>query len=320
MPHPPISTQLTTLHHRSPVLLGATATARPPRHPTSSAARRHRWAGRHGPSHSSRRRRLCAAALAVGAVLGGMTPAGLRSGLIAPAALSSVEAACSGPREGLAPGRPARSRAVSIDAPSDQARSLHRLVTSLLRPAEVPVPAVVISLAGGSPAQFRHDTWTIERTPVSAVGAPDPIGAAADLELAPLARHEARHAEQWFRMAQLQTARGRSSTEVAAALGIPLPVAEAAAANPRLLRPSEVQAVEEWSDSVYGTGTVRRAQILADVFATRAAGSWRPARTGSTRRPRRGWPCSTRAAGSDSRSRRTGRCPRRPTHCALRPP
>jgi hypothetical protein len=87
--------------------------------------------------------------------------------------------------------------------------------------------------------------------------------------------HEARHAEQWFRMAQMRAGRGLSAAAIAAEMTIPPRIAALAVAAP--LERGSMQAViaEGWFDSVYGAGQEDRNAVLtraeADEEALRAA-------------------------------------------------
>jgi hypothetical protein len=83
--------------------------------------------------------------------------------------------------------------------------------------------------------------------------------------------HEARHAEQWFRMAQMRAGRGLSAAAIAAEMTIPPRVAALAVAAP--LERGSMQAViaEGWFDSVYGAGQEHRNSALTRAEADEAA-------------------------------------------------
>jgi hypothetical protein len=88
--------------------------------------------------------------------------------------------------------------------------------------------------------------------------------------------HEARHAEQWFRIAQLRClqrrARNRQASDdqiaraVSTELGIPKNIAaEAVKAPPFALGSMDALIAQGWFDSVYGSGATRRDQILTEL-------------------------------------------------------
>jgi hypothetical protein len=88
--------------------------------------------------------------------------------------------------------------------------------------------------------------------------------------------HEARHAEQWFRIAQLRClqrrARNPKATDdqiaraVATELGIPKNIAdEAVKPPPFALGSMDALIAQGWFDSVYGSGSTRRTQILTEL-------------------------------------------------------
>ena len=88
--------------------------------------------------------------------------------------------------------------------------------------------------------------------------------------------HEARHAEQWFRIAQLRCLQRRAQNPkasddqiargVATELGIPNNIAdEAVKPPPFALGSMDALIAQGWFDSVYGSGSTRRVQILTEL-------------------------------------------------------
>ncbi len=77
--------------------------------------------------------------------------------------------------------------------------------------------------------------------------------------------HEARHAEQFFRMGRLLAGRGRQAAQIAEALALRADIAEQAAAAP--LPPDSPQAAEaeRWYQSVYGSGADERGEVVAGM-------------------------------------------------------
>ena len=90
-------------------------------------------------------------------------------------------------------------------------------------------------------------------------------------EIADTLYHEARHSEQWYRMAQLRAGQHLSARAITAELGIPSTVAAAAFADP--LDPASVQGLiaQGWWDSVYGAGSAHRDAVLTEVSSSDTA-------------------------------------------------
>lgn len=107
---------------------------------------------------------------------------------------------------------------------------------------------------------FDFTTWTMQLNRLlldqSGLGRDD----AADL--ANTVYHEARHSEQWFAMARLRAGQGRSAASIATELGIPARIATAALAAP--IQPGTMEAVSAsgWYESVYGSQSAHREDVL----------------------------------------------------------
>jgi hypothetical protein len=152
---------------------------------------------------------------------------------------------------------------------------LIRIVNTHLSTAKVPTvtPDPQDTLDDGA---FHFPGWTmIIGKKAMAVEQPD-LAAAKDL--VDTFYHEARHAEQWFRMAQLRCLQRRRANPkatdaeiaqaVATELGIPRNIAdEAVKPAPFALGSMDALIAQGWFDSVYGTGSARRTQILDELDA-----------------------------------------------------
>jgi hypothetical protein len=75
--------------------------------------------------------------------------------------------------------------------------------------------------------------------------------------------HEARHSEQWFRMAQMLAGRGQSASYIAHHLDIPEDIAAAAVASPLPEGSMEALIAQGWYDTYYG----RDAGETSDTYA-----------------------------------------------------
>jgi hypothetical protein len=150
---------------------------------------------------------------------------------------------------------------------------LIRLVNTHLERAKVPqvAPDPQDTLNSGV---FHFPAWTmIVGKQAMAIEQPD-LAQAKDL--VDTIYHEARHAEQWFRIAQLRSLQRRSQNPkatdgqiakaVATELGIPRNIADVAVKPaPIALGSMDALIAQGWFDSVYGSGSARREQILTEL-------------------------------------------------------
>lgn len=131
------------------------------------------------------------------------------------------------------------------------------------------VPTVGINPASIAPASGQLDfpNWNLD-VDQNLLNSPT-LTPAQQSSLASTVYHEGRHAEQWFAAAQSQAAApGATGAGVATAMGIPVNVGNAAAANP-LPTNSSPHAVlgQAVNQSVYGSGAANRNAILRAVLA-----------------------------------------------------
>jgi len=84
--------------------------------------------------------------------------------------------------------------------------------------------------------------------------------------------HEARHAEQWFRMARLMAGQGTSSAEIAASLRLPEAIVAEAEKNALDADGSaEAQEAALWLDSRVGPGKEHAQDVMSELRAAAAA-------------------------------------------------
>jgi hypothetical protein len=95
----------------------------------------------------------------------------------------------------------------------------------------------------------------------------DTISADDASEVSRTVFHEARHTEQWFRMAQLRAGQGLSASAIATEQGIPARIARLARANPLRRGTMEAVIAQGWWDSVYGAGANKREAVLTELDA-----------------------------------------------------
>jgi hypothetical protein len=83
--------------------------------------------------------------------------------------------------------------------------------------------------------------------------------------------HEARHTEQWFRMAQLRAGQGLKAPALVKELGIPAAEAAKARAAPITGKSPLAVIAQGWWDSVYGAGGAHRGAVLDEIDAASKA-------------------------------------------------
>ncbi|HLG11970.1 MAG TPA: hypothetical protein VI876_09440 [Dehalococcoidia bacterium] len=146
---------------------------------------------------------------------------------------------------------------------------LVELVNERLTAAGVPAVTTEFDANENNAGSFNFPTWTM-RIGRRRLGA-ESINEADARDTADTVYHEARHTEQWFRMAQLRASQGLTADAIARELGIQPRIATAAAAAP--LTPGSMQALiaQGWWDSVYGAGGDQRNAVLREVNAAATA-------------------------------------------------
>ncbi len=142
---------------------------------------------------------------------------------------------------------------------------MRRIGAPDLRPGAAPAPGALGSLGFG--------TWSINVRPDLLSAAT--VTEAQFADLVGVIAHEARHGEQWFRMAQVEAMAGHSAPEIARKLGIPEEIATAAREVQSGARAGEKLAggaleaqARAWHESVYGAvGGARRSAIYREMDA-----------------------------------------------------
>ncbi len=111
--------------------------------------------------------------------------------------------------------------------------------------------------------EFDFTTWTMDLGRDAFT--PNTISDADAAEVVDTVYHESRHAEQWFRMAQMLAGRKNVATAIAARMTIPLDIAKKAVASPLARGSMEAVEAEGWFDSVYGVDSAHRDAVLGDL-------------------------------------------------------
>ena len=134
--------------------------------------------------------------------------------------------------------------------------------------AEVPEVGTVVEPMSAN-GVFKFPIWTTGMNETKLTGAKPPSGDIAGL--ANTAYHEARHAEQWFKMARLEVGTGDDAGTIAASTGIPVDITAKAVQAPILPKSAEGKEAQAWFDSVYGANRDHRQQVYEDKRTTRGA-------------------------------------------------
>ncbi len=140
---------------------------------------------------------------------------------------------------------------------------LVELVNERLTAAGVPEVTPAFDPNANNAGSFDFPTWRmlIGRGRLGA----DSISAADAKDTADTVYHEARHTEQWFRMAQLRAAQGLGAAAITTELGIPARIATEARAAPLERGSMEAVIAQGWWDSVYGSGAAHREATLTEI-------------------------------------------------------
>jgi hypothetical protein len=126
-----------------------------------------------------------------------------------------------------------------------------------------PVAHVVKALGGAEAGSFNFENWTLQLDKEIFEKAVLTDEDAADM--AETVYHEARHAEQWFMMAQMRAGQGLSAAGIAEEMTIPARIAALAKAKPLARGSMEALEAFGWFDNIYGSGRERRRAVLIDA-------------------------------------------------------
>jgi Domain of unknown function (DUF4157) len=161
-----------------------------------------------------------------------------------------------------------------------RAEALGKLANAELKTAGSHPCNIVVKDLGADSGQFLFSTWTLAIANAGII-AKDAITDDEMAEVLDTVYHEARHSEQWFRMARLRAGEGKTAAEIAREMGIPNKVAKAAFDKP--LKPltgiakqlaskakiaakeQKIQETKNWYDSVYGKDRAARNTTLVDL-------------------------------------------------------
>jgi hypothetical protein len=141
-----------------------------------------------------------------------------------------------------------------------RADRLMEAVNQHLRDSDVPECTSRLTNLGNNAGEFSFQNWRIDLGQLPFGRATITNEEAADI--ANTVYHEARHAEQWFRIAQMLAGRGRSAAQIAREMFIQPEIAQAAKDNP--IEPGTMEALiaDGWYQSIYGRDAAHRNFVL----------------------------------------------------------
>lgn len=151
----------------------------------------------------------------------------------------------------------------SFDTPEARRDTLVTLINTRLANIGVPEVKPAWDANENNAGSFNFPTWEM-RIGKKRLGG-DSISLADGKDIADTVYHEARHTEQWFRMAQLRAAQGLSAGGIATELGIEVRIARLAKDAPLVRGSMEAVIAQGWWDSVYGAGSDHRDATLTEI-------------------------------------------------------
>lgn len=150
--------------------------------------------------------------------------------------------------------------------PNDRAEAVVADVNTALQSVGVPQVGWRFNAAHGTGAVFAFQSWEMElgESPYSMDVADNATPEQQAWQVSAV-YHEARHAEQWFRMARERLGLGATPEQVVQVTGMPDWVIQWAAQDPINQCDAAQYEAEEWYRSVYGEGASQRNETLGDV-------------------------------------------------------
>jgi len=154
----------------------------------------------------------------------------------------------------------------SCMSPDDRASAVVANVNEQLGGVGVPHVGWRFNAAHGTGAVFGFQTWEMElgEQPYSMDVADNATPDQQAWQVSAV-YHEARHAEQWYRMARERAGLGATVDQIVQVMQIPHNIAQYAAADPINQCDASQYEAEEWYRSVYGDGAGHRNTTLGDV-------------------------------------------------------
>lgn len=154
---------------------------------------------------------------------------------------------------------------VDLDDADARADALMEAVNQQLADSDVPECEYTLNNLSGALAQFDFATWTIELD--RSVFDEDVLSNEEMVDAVNTVYHEARHAEQWYRMAQMLAGQGKTADQIANMMGIPVEQANEATGDPLDPKSMEALIADGWYQSVYGVRAIHRENVFKELEA-----------------------------------------------------
>lgn len=155
--------------------------------------------------------------------------------------------------------------------PVERAEGLGDAANAELAAIGVPETGIVIKDMPGRAGELDFQVWNINLNQGNYQQPNVFRGMMANM--ADTVYHEARHAEQWHKMARLEAGMGHDAAYISRMLHLPAHIAADAASKPLDTTSAEGAAAEPWHRSVYGAGSAHRNQTLTDLTPDMLAAS-----------------------------------------------
>lgn len=142
----------------------------------------------------------------------------------------------------------------------ERAEALGDAAAAELTAIDVPPTTTEVQDLGSKSGQLDFKNWVLE---LNEKEYDKPAVSSGEMSgLANVAYHEARHGEQWHRMARILAGRRMTAQQIAAQMGIDEGVAEDAADKPLDEKGAEGMEGKAWYESVYGAKSAQRSAVL----------------------------------------------------------
>ncbi|MDY0061373.1 MAG: hypothetical protein RBU45_16310 [Myxococcota bacterium] len=148
----------------------------------------------------------------------------------------------------------------------ERAEKLGDAAADELKAVGVPETTTTVGDLGTNNGQFDFGPWSIalNEKKLNAATADKTVVAS----VANTTYHEARHGEQWHRMARIQAGAGKDAATIAKNTGIKPSVVADAVSKPLSGDSKEATEGKSWNESVYGSKAAHRQQVYADKKST----------------------------------------------------
>ncbi len=148
---------------------------------------------------------------------------------------------------------------------NERAAALLETVNQQLITVGVPPCKLSVMALGNAAGQFEFSSWTMKLN--QELFSEPTLTNEEAANMAEVVYHEARHAEQWSRMARMLAGRGKSAQAIASEMSIPPEIAQDAISKPLKQGKQGALEAERWYESVYGAQKNDRNQVLSELDA-----------------------------------------------------